>query len=287
MKRHISKRGSVVEVLMSPIFHTLFALAVVGFVIFMGVTKIAEKTDFEKSFLATDTALTIDTVYAMPETVFLVYDKSTRNITFKFEKNKVIANEKGKVSLESSFIDDKIIDFSSKNFEKIPFKLAFYKQDNFLMVDNKDVFNRNTKACPNIKKESIDSKSFIFNSEQELKPILNSIKSYHASHSYMDILGETYNDKADILIQISLSPNNEFAVYYESASLKSRALGCSIANSILAQKDANDVKFSPVDISYFDAKGDDASIAILLPKNYPENIANVIDLGLKGYFKDE
>ncbi len=92
----MNKRASFVGFVLSPMFATIIALAVVLVYLLWFVGGVGESTTFEKRFLSTDLALLLDTLPAMPQPgnllVFYNPQRSTKfktDYTFRFSKNTV------------------------------------------------------------------------------------------------------------------------------------------------------------------------------------------------------
>lgn len=92
----MNKRGGFVGFVLSPMFATIIALAVVLLYLLWFVGGVGESTTFEKRFLSTDLALLIDTLPAMPQPgnllAFYNPQRSTKFKTdymFRFSKNTV------------------------------------------------------------------------------------------------------------------------------------------------------------------------------------------------------
>jgi hypothetical protein len=91
----MNKRGGFVGFVLSPMFVTLIALGIVLVYMLWFVGGVGKSTTFEKNFLATDLALLIDTIPAMPQPgnllVFYNPQRSEKFKTtygFRFLKNK-------------------------------------------------------------------------------------------------------------------------------------------------------------------------------------------------------
>lgn len=291
MKLYNSKKGDLVSIMMNPVFETVLVLGVVGLILFSIIATMKDRADFDRQFLSTDVALIIDTLYTMPETVYLEYSKDVKNFSFKFDKNTVDVYEEDKQPLIAYFIDDKNAPLLFKTLNKVPIEMAFFKQGNKFQVNYKDdiKFNDFVVVCPTIKtKKSLQSTSFLLVSDESLRDITDSLKSNYPSHTSFYISGDTFEKNLDIVIELGISQkNNELTIFYQAANIPSKILACSVSNVISANIVLNEVNLIPVSSSYFQFNGNDISISINLPETYPENTANLINEGIKKYFENE
>jgi len=86
-----SKRGEALDILMHPGFVMFIAVLVLIYLLWF-VQGIGSDMTYEKKFLATDLALTIDSLLASRDNVVLYYLPQAEdfvNVTYSFEKNKV------------------------------------------------------------------------------------------------------------------------------------------------------------------------------------------------------
>jgi len=87
----ISKKGEALDILMHPGFVMFVAVLVLLYLLWF-VHGIGSDMTYEKKFLATDLALTIDSLLASRDNVVLYYLPQAEdfvNVTYSFEKNKV------------------------------------------------------------------------------------------------------------------------------------------------------------------------------------------------------
>ena len=292
MKLYRSKKGDLVSIMMDPVFHTVLALGLVGFLLFSIIATMKDRTDFDEQFLSTDLSLIIDTIHGMPGTVFLEYNKDTKNFSIQFSDNVVNVYKKDKLPLSSYFIDDRNAPLLLKTLENVPISIAFLKQGNKFQVDYKDniEFNENIIVCPSSKlTKSLQSTSFLLVSDESLREITDSLKAQHPNHDSFYISADTFDEirnNVDIVIGLELSQNNdELKILYHTLSMPSRVLSCSISN--LFATNIQSVNTIPIDQSYFQYKGKEASLSIILPRNYPKNVVNIINKGLIEYFENE
>ncbi|TKJ17374.1 hypothetical protein CEE44_02465 [Candidatus Woesearchaeota archaeon B3_Woes] len=277
---------------MDPVFHTVLALGVVGLLLFSMISTMKDKTDFDKQFLSTDLSLIIDTIQSMPGTVFLKYAQDTKNFSFQFNDNVVNVYEKDKLPLSSYFIDDKNSPLLLKTLGEFPVSIAFLKQGNKFEVDYKDniEFNENIVVCPSLKPtKSLESTSFLLVSDESLREITDSLEAQHPNHDSFYISADTFDEirnNIDIVIELKTSQNDdELKIFYHTLSKSSKTLSCSISN--LFATNIKSVNTIPIDKSYFQFKGKEASLSIILPRNYPKNVVNIINKGLIEYFENE
>lgn len=294
MKLYNSKKGDLVSIMMNPVFETVLALGVVGLLLFGIISTMKDRADFDRQFLSTDVALIIDTLYTMPEMVYLEYNKDVKNFSFKFDKNAVNVYEKDKQHLIAYFIEDKKTRLLYKTLDVVPVNIAFFKQGNALKIDYKDNINFNEQivVCPTIKtKKSLQSTSFLLVSDESLRGVKDSLKAFHPTHESFYISEDTFEKirkNLDIVIELKISQkNNELTIFYQAANIPSKILACSVSNVISANIVLNEVNLIPVSISYFQYNGKYASMSIKLPNNYPKNIASIINKGITKYFENE
>lgn len=117
-KRGFGKKAILGNVLFFLI--DLIILVIVFFLMLWYVDQVVESTTFEKNFLARDSALLIDALYASPGNIAIDYPQNTFWFSFNFDKNKVEVYEAGSSSIrkpDSYFIEDKNIKFEHKEIK--------------------------------------------------------------------------------------------------------------------------------------------------------------------------
>jgi len=65
----LNKKGAVVNLMLHPLFRLVIAGGVLLLILFV-LGRATDEARFDKQFLATDFALTVDTLYTLPGTVF-------------------------------------------------------------------------------------------------------------------------------------------------------------------------------------------------------------------------
>jgi|GEM_PF-3705228 len=288
MKLYSSKRGTIVELMMNPIFHTILALAVVGLITFSSLARMTDKNDFERDFLSKDLALNINTIYAISGLVFLNYTQDMDNLTVFFNKDAVTINEKNKQDITSYFIGSKELDFATAKIAESPFAAIFLKQRNKIVVGTKDIyFNPQTAVCPNLDvSQKITDKSFILIPDESTKNIAYSLKNeLNPTHPSFNIFGETFNQDLDISIELNKSAKqNEISIYYSAGSQYNKLFACLVFNSIISRYKFTKADLIAAENNFFRSDARDISISIVLPDSYPENIAGTINEGIRSYF---
>ena len=110
-----NKRGS--EVLPMSTLIEFILLAIVVSLMILVIAKQSSSTRFEKTFLAKDIAMFVDSIYASPNNLVVKYPQKTHDFSFRFEKSKVIVfNKEESFTLEESFpfTEDTKIEFEYK-----------------------------------------------------------------------------------------------------------------------------------------------------------------------------
>lgn len=147
MKLLSAKKGNVVDLMTSPLFITIVALGIVGLTILNATTKIGSDTTYEQKYYSADTALLMDSLYAVRKDVNLHYIYSApKDIGFKFQPNAVTAyTKKDPKGNKFYFTQDNKYNFVPGNFE--PGKpLIFYRMNDEIGV--KDSANSLPKNWP-------------------------------------------------------------------------------------------------------------------------------------------
>ena len=119
----------------------LIILAVLFSLFFTLVYKETVSTKFDKMFLARDSAMFIDTLYASPNKIIVKYPQKTRGYNFKFQEGKVVVYEPDetiKLSEEFPFSEDKALKFDYKTIpddedKKEDAIIVFYKTEDELI----------------------------------------------------------------------------------------------------------------------------------------------------------
>lgn len=158
-----SKRGEAVDILMHPAFVIFVAVLVLLYLLWF-INGLGSDYTFEKKFLATDLALTVDSLLASKDNVILYYlpqsQDFTPRFTYSFEKNKITIFEDNKLEKNAGvyfFTSDPSVSIeeSSLNFKE-PFVLPrLAKIGNNLFIDDahekKYVLNPYLLSCPSKK----------------------------------------------------------------------------------------------------------------------------------------
>lgn len=288
MRIYNSKRASTVRLIMHPIAHTLLAL-LVGFVMLTALKNMTDKTDFERQYISKDIFLMVNSLYSMPETVFLNYTSNTKNLSLAFSKDMISIWEKNKPEQAIYFVGSKKIKLNQANIKQSPYILLFLKQSNLIDINNKGIILDNKNAvCPSIEKdEKLNEKSFIFIANDSTKEVIESLKNqYYPNHPSFEIFGKTSKTDFDISIELEKSNNaNELLVYYTAGNLKNRVFSCFVFNQIVNSIKLDNAQLIPIDASFFKVNGKDLSVKIILHSNYQKSIVSSMNKGINDYFE--
>ena len=136
-----SKKGMDIE-----LWFNVFELVIVflvGLVLLDTVNSEAKGTAFEKNYLARDSALLINTIYASPGDIEYSYPYKTDNFIFDFKKNKVGVYEQHEAIeggiIEYPFAEDTTYTFFytkllPRNIQE--YKIVYSKSKNNINVNN-------------------------------------------------------------------------------------------------------------------------------------------------------
>lgn len=153
-----SKKGSFVGFILHPVFETVVGILVL-IVLMTYISGLASKTGFEKRFLATDIALLMDTIPAMPQqgNLFLLYHPQRApefgvSYGFSFFSSRIEVNT-GKTDLKPEtayFTPDPTISLKetvipASDVMAFP---EFFKQGNALLID--DVNSSRVQYIPEV-----------------------------------------------------------------------------------------------------------------------------------------
>jgi N-acetylmuramoyl-L-alanine amidase len=112
-----SKKGAVVDIIMHPTFVTFVAVLVLFYLLWF-IYGLGSDFTFEKKFLATDMALTFDSLFAAKDNVVLYYLPQRTDFVprfnYSFEKNKITVFSSSRAESGAGvyyFISDPEIDF--------------------------------------------------------------------------------------------------------------------------------------------------------------------------------
>lgn len=159
----MNKRASFVDMVFSPLFETILALGVVLTYLLWFISSFANDVNFEKGFMATDIALSVDLMMLFPGNIDILYSPHIFNynsfFSFDFLKNKVEVfqgnNDKNKGIYYFSLKKD--IDFEEKelvfNSTDVTIRLSKVGNDFFVSDLDKELINFNPHKidCPNTK----------------------------------------------------------------------------------------------------------------------------------------
>jgi N-acetylmuramoyl-L-alanine amidase len=158
-----SKRGEVADLLMHPVFVIFVAFSVLLYLLWFA-HGVGSAQTFEKKFLATDLALTIDSLLAAKDNVILYYlpqgKEFTPKFNYSFDKNQVIIFEGKQIESNAGryyFTSDPAISMKKTSLMfKEPFVLPrFALLGNELLIDDahdpKKRLNMYLLSCPSKK----------------------------------------------------------------------------------------------------------------------------------------
>ncbi|MBN2421880.1 hypothetical protein JXB41_01520 [Candidatus Woesearchaeota archaeon] len=140
----------------------LFVLLVIVIAFFFEIYTISKNTWFEKRFLAKDIAMMVDTVYASPADVVVVYPQNTLWFSFKFEKNKITVFDR---------LQEKKVSFSGIT--------QYFTEDNkleFVYKDLNPIVELNKNGEITIRDEELNKNMFVpmvfKKSENKIEPVI-------------------------------------------------------------------------------------------------------------------
>lgn len=321
MRLFSSKKGQAqtTEEMLKPLFAMILAFVVLMLPLFLRMNKFEkEQTFFEKRFLETDLANTIDSLYASPGNIMLNYDKDTKWFSFKFDENSVNAYEEldilhldnivyyftpdektmhSTMELKPVFKDDEAVE--ENLIERV--NIGFAKTDKRLQINKKDslVPNMNELECNEVE----DAQSF---------PV-SYFKGFNDISDIVDVTEKNYAVNYDVFVWYypgsydDLTKNTIKAFISSDLSIEeNRRLACLILNQLLGKfrtianennlQDITSVAIIPTDS--WQMLSQENYLAVLLEignKDIPEErniwsnedaknaILEGIDLGVKSY----
>ena len=159
----MNKRATFVDMIFSPLFETILALGVVLTYLLWFISSFASDVNFEKGFMATDIALSVDLMMLFPGNIDILYSPHISNynnfFSFNFLKDKVEVfqdnNDKNKgiyyFSLKRNIgFKEKRLDFNSTD---VTIRLSKVGNDFFVSDIDKELisFDSHQISCPSAK----------------------------------------------------------------------------------------------------------------------------------------
>jgi len=250
------KRGTITTSALWFMFDIVLAV-VIFFLLSSFVDRAAETTTFEKNFLARDTALLVETLYAAPGTVELDYTQDSLWFTFNFQENIVqvydaTLNDNPPAIEKSIFPYTGDNNIAFKNRIITPLKKIERKESIFptrWLTTNRPEQEKETTVTLNFKKTN---QELVINSEVNFNklscPIIESSMPSKITIVPKTILGQTstFTDSLRLRLNADLKDflelKDEFAIIeiregnpkalVSQGSQRSRKLACLIINEL-------------------------------------------------------
>lgn len=256
-----AKRGSWVGFVMHPTFETLMAITVMVVMLWF-IHGLGEKTAFEKRFLATDLALLIDTIPAMPQpgNLWLLYVPQ-KNV--KFDVKYGFTFSQGKVEVVTKKDDGSPGAFSFTPDPGMPVEDATFAYTNAMIVplflkQGKRVSIKNLNQRPySYSREFLTCDGPAFRGALTVSPVHVSGAEAAAEQSIAEktqgLLGQQSGGAAVLAIKLASAPTDAALIKaYVNAEntpallAQSQRLGCEIADAVLLQLDKQGIAVAGV-----------------------------------------
>lgn len=241
----MQKRGSCklfnnkkAEGIETEIYYTIFEIVLVGIVVvalFAYIDSIRKDTMFEKTYLAKDLALMMDTIYAAPGNLRLSYSHQKLNISefnFNFINQKaavVESNIEGALELKYPFAADSYF-LDEIDQIKVQKEIPIQKTGESIKIKNVLPQKLNLLSCPAKELQKLSSDK-IYVSQESINEIKIPLKAtLQLGDSITDeteaIIGFHATTEQTDVIEAYVNANSPFAV-------ESKQIACKIINNIL------------------------------------------------------
>jgi hypothetical protein len=269
-----SKKGSWVGFALHPAFEVLVAMSVMLALLYF-IHSLDEKTSFEKRFLATDLALLIDSIPAMPQqgSLYLIYNpqrsnKFGTNYSYNFSDGyvAVMTKENDRQPGIYFFTQDPSMPVEKKVFMKTNAMIVpgFIKQGNQVLIEDRNkrtiTYSPEMLSC-NGQASSVKiiaSPSHENNPdyamEKDMAAVVNGQSAYASGIETPLIIRAGNTTPDQIFVKAYVNGENDPVLLSQS-----QRIGCEIANSVML---------------YWKNKGVDVLGAAVIPINPDQNAAD-------------
>jgi len=233
-----SKRGLGIALIGDTIKQLLIA-AVLVVVCYISMWGILRGAYFQKTVIAIDQSLVMNTLHAATGNVLLTYPQIPINLYYDLDEDQIVVYQKGDLlKLSSGFIASyvprpKIVLNLSINQTK---QLRFLKLGDYITLRENDSFNPNTEECPAITPKP-ELRHVVFMPKEITNTIIMKIidNSLKEEFQKFELVNKIEKDILyDVLINISVYKDNpdSIKILIPFNSKQSRRLACLIANNL-------------------------------------------------------
>jgi len=303
-----SKKGTVLEIIMTPTFTTAVVLGIVLIGMLTRINAFGETKTFEKKFIATDLALVIDTLQASRGNAFVIFMQEF-NFSIDISKNTVLvfegAKDKDKTGGIYYFVEEANLSTNYKTFEpkdRAITSIILSKQGNEIAIGSRQTnpdFTPNLEAISCQKPQNLAMLNTIaidYEHNQEAdsaKEIAADIKGGLSSQIATLVEAQTVAEREkqakdkEGIVSITLNRNanaqlETIKAYINENSQKKQEsifLACKILNSLSTKFRLAGASIVPVDLLHIAA---DDTRQILQPNETAAvPVAVVIELNIK------